>query len=252
VAEDTTAPTISSVAASGISSSAATITWTTNEAADSQVEYGPTTAYGQATSLDASLVTSHSVGLSGLTASTLYHYRVKSKDAAGNLAVSADQTFTTFAARSPYKGVAFAVPGLIQAEDFDNGGEGIAYHDAVPGNAGGLYRPNEDVDIIANGTGYAVNNIQTGEWLSYSISVAQTGTYRLEASVSSRFTTSQWHMEIDGVNVTGSILVPDTGSWGTFQFIGKNGVSLTAGRHILTIYAEQQYFNLDAIRISAQ
>ena len=252
VTNDTTAPVLSAVAASGVSSSAATITWITDEPADSQVEYGLTTAYGQTTPLDTSLVTSHSVGLSGLSASTLYHYRVKSRDAAGNLAVSADQTFTTSAGRSPYKGVPVVVPGLIRAEDFDNGGEGIAYHDAVPGNAGGLYRPNEDVDIIANGTGYAVNNIQTGEWLSYSISVAQTGTYRLEASVSSRFTTSQWHMEIDGVNVTGSILVPDTGSWGTFQFIGKNGVSLTAGRHILTIYAEQQYFNLDAIRISAQ
>ena len=255
VTNDTTAPVLSAVAASGLSSSAATITWTTNEGSSSQVEYGPTTAYGKATPLDASLMTSHSVGLSGLTASTLYHYRVKSKDAAGNLAVSADFTFTTSAAagtRSPYKGVPFAVPGLIEAEDFDNGGEGVAYHDLVPGNAGGLYRTTEDVDIIANGTGYAVNNIQTGEWLTYSINVAQTGTYRIEAAVSSQFTTSRWHVEIDGVDRTGSILVPSTGSWGTFQYIGKSGVSLTPGQHILKIYAEQEYFNLDALRLVAE
>src|SRR5206468_7054954 len=190
-------------------------------------------------------MTSHSVGLSGLTASTLYHYRVKSKDAAGNLAVSADFTFTTSAAagtRSPYKGVPFAVPGLIEAEDFDNGGEGVAYHDLVPGNAGGLYRTNVDVDIIANGSGYAVNNIQTGEWLSYTIEVAQAGSYRIEAAVSSEFTTSRWHVAIDGVDKTGPVPVPSTGNWRTFQFVGTSGAILTAGTPILEIFAEQEYF----------
>src|SRR5207249_8521656 len=100
---DTTPPVISSVAASNISTSGATISWATNEASESQVEYGPTIAYGQETTLDSALVTSHSVGLSGLTAGTLYHFRVKSADAAGNLAVSGDFTFTTLlpAAASP-------------------------------------------------------------------------------------------------------------------------------------------------------
>src|SRR6266498_2816164 len=89
-----TVPVISNVAAGGITSSSATITWTTNELADSQVEYG-TTGYTQSTALNPALVTAHSQGLSGLTAGTLYHYRVKSRDAAGNLAVSGDFTFTT-------------------------------------------------------------------------------------------------------------------------------------------------------------
>jgi hypothetical protein len=93
---DTTPPVISSVAVANISASGATISWATNsEPSDSQVEYGLTTAYGQQTTLDSALVTSHSVRLSGLTAATLYHYRVKSRDAAGNLAVSGDLTFTT-------------------------------------------------------------------------------------------------------------------------------------------------------------
>jgi RHS repeat-associated protein len=92
---DTTAPVISNVAAGGITATTATITWATDENSDSQVEYGPTTAYGQATTLNTALVTAHSQGLSGLTSETLYHYRVKSRDAAGNLAVSGDFTFTT-------------------------------------------------------------------------------------------------------------------------------------------------------------
>jgi hypothetical protein len=61
------------------------------------VEYGPTASYEAITTLDATLVTSHSVSLSELTPGTIYHYRVKSKDASGNEAVSADQTLTTVA-----------------------------------------------------------------------------------------------------------------------------------------------------------
>jgi phosphodiesterase/alkaline phosphatase D-like protein len=97
VTVDNAAPVISAVSSSGVGSSAATITWTTDEASDSQVEYGLTSAYGQVSALASPLVSSHSVGLSGLSASTVYHYRVKSKDAMGNLAVSGDFTFTTLA-----------------------------------------------------------------------------------------------------------------------------------------------------------
>ncbi|MFA6003928.1 MAG: Ig-like domain-containing protein [Elusimicrobiota bacterium] len=98
VSNDVTAPTISAVSAGSLASASAVIGWTTNEASDSQVEYGPTTSYGQQSTLAASMVTSHSASLSGLSASTLYHYRVKSKDAAGNLATSGDFSFTTLAA----------------------------------------------------------------------------------------------------------------------------------------------------------
>jgi hypothetical protein len=77
-------------------SSGVTIGWTTNEASDTQVEYGTTAAYGSSTTLNTSLVTSHSVGLSGLAASTTYHYRVKSRDVAGNMQTSGDFTFATF------------------------------------------------------------------------------------------------------------------------------------------------------------
>jgi len=96
-----TPPTISALAASSISSSSATITWATNVPATSQVNYGTTAAYGQGSALNSSLVTSHSVTLSGLTASTLYHFQAKSADAANNQATSADFTFTTSAAAAP-------------------------------------------------------------------------------------------------------------------------------------------------------
>src|SRR2546422_737009 len=95
VANDTTPPLISKVVASTISSSAATITWTTNQASDTQVEYGLTTTYGKVTTLNINGVTLHSQTLNGLDRNTWYHYRVKSRDAAGNLAVSGDFVFKT-------------------------------------------------------------------------------------------------------------------------------------------------------------
>lgn len=92
---DTTPPTVSAVTAGSITQTSATITWTTNEAADSQVRYGTTASYGSTTTLNSNMVTSHSVTVSGLTAGTTYHYQVVSKDAASNSNSSADATFTT-------------------------------------------------------------------------------------------------------------------------------------------------------------
>jgi hypothetical protein len=94
---DTTPPAISGVYGSSITASTATITWTTDEASNSQIEYGTTTSYGSSTALNSSMVTSHSQTLSGLAPDTLYYYRVRSSDAAGNLAMLGGFTFRTTA-----------------------------------------------------------------------------------------------------------------------------------------------------------
>jgi hypothetical protein len=93
-------PVISNIQVSSVTSSSATVTWTTDTAADSTVLYGTTTAYGLTTS-SPSLVTSHSLSLSGLTPSTTYHCQVQSKDAFGQTSHSADLSFTTAVASSP-------------------------------------------------------------------------------------------------------------------------------------------------------
>jgi len=85
------------VAAGSISQTTARISWNTNKASSSQVAYGPTTAYGSASTLDSSLVTSHTVTLSGLSPSTTYNYQVLSRDGQGNLVSSANFTFATTA-----------------------------------------------------------------------------------------------------------------------------------------------------------
>lgn len=90
---DTTAPIISSVTVNP-SQTSATVSWTTNELATSQVEYGPTSSYGTATT-STELVTSHTVVLTGLVLGSTYHFRVVTVDVALNQATSTDQVFTT-------------------------------------------------------------------------------------------------------------------------------------------------------------
>ena len=101
---DTTAPTISAVTSTP-SMSSAVIEWTTNEMSTSQVEYGTTTSYGSQTALDLNRTTSHQVTVIGLSSSMTYHFRVKSKDAGGNTAVSTDYTLTTTAVSPEMRGV---------------------------------------------------------------------------------------------------------------------------------------------------
>ena len=107
---DTEPPLISAVAASP-AESVTTVTWTTDEPATSQVEYGLTTSYGSQTTKDASLILNHSVGITGLSPTTTYHYRVKSEDGVGNPAVSDDFTFTTPAMIPPVISAVEASPG---------------------------------------------------------------------------------------------------------------------------------------------
>ena len=91
-------PVISDVNATSVNATSATINWTTDVAANSQVAYGTTAAYGSTTTLVTSLTTTHAVNLTGLSPSTTYHYQVRSSDAQGDLAASSDFTFTTSSA----------------------------------------------------------------------------------------------------------------------------------------------------------
>ncbi len=92
---------ISNVQALNVTASSAIITWSTNILADSFTEYGLTLGYEIGSVSSSSLATSHSLDLSGLTAGTLYHFRVKSKDASNNQVTSGDYTFTTTSLAPP-------------------------------------------------------------------------------------------------------------------------------------------------------
>ena len=92
---DPTPPVATNVAVSNITDGSAVITWTTDDPATSQVEYDFVPGYGQSTPEDPSLLTAHSVTLSGLTPNTNYHFRVKSVNITGLVGCSGDYVFTT-------------------------------------------------------------------------------------------------------------------------------------------------------------
>jgi hypothetical protein len=98
---DAVPPLILRVYAEDITSDSVVINWTTDEHSDTQVEYGISELYGNASDLDSSMVTDHRQMLTDLSPSTQYHYRVWSQDAEGNLSISGDHVFNTAAAPDP-------------------------------------------------------------------------------------------------------------------------------------------------------
>ncbi|HVH56438.1 MAG TPA: phospholipase D-like domain-containing protein, partial [Vicinamibacterales bacterium] len=140
-------------------------------------------------------------------------------------------------ANTPYGGSAPAMPGTFQAENFDEGGQNIAYSDTTGGNSGSAYRAT-DVDIEATtdtGGGFNLMKTRASEWLKYTVNVPAAGTYTFEARVASLGGGGTFHVEVDGADKTGSITVPNTGAWQTWQTISKPGIALTAGTHVIRI-----------------
>ena len=160
---DLTPPVISDVVESKIHESSATVSWKTDEPSDTQVEYGTSTAYGSLTALAGGMVKNHSRILKPLAVGTVYHYRVRSRDAAGNLAVSGDFTFTTrddqapvVSVTSPAAGALLAGAANLAAAATDNGSvAGVRFLlDGAPIGAELLAAPYElswDTKLAADG-----------------------------------------------------------------------------------------------------
>jgi hypothetical protein len=113
----------------------------------------------------------------------------------------------------PYYENPLGIPGQIEAEDYDYGGQGVSYNDADAQNQGGEYR-NDGVDIEeATERGYNIGWITPNEWIEYSVNVLTDGRYKLEIGVASTGTSGLFHLELDGQDITGPLAVPNTGGW---------------------------------------
>jgi hypothetical protein len=108
-AGDTTGPTLSQPSVSNVTKSSATISWTTNEASDSTVNYGTSLSYGS-TLYSETMTTSHTLTITGLNADTTYYYEIKSKDASSNSSQSSGYNFTTASANTTTTTTATATP----------------------------------------------------------------------------------------------------------------------------------------------
>jgi hypothetical protein len=148
--------------------------------------------------------------------------------AAGIVTMSANRECTAIFSRR-----ATLVPGQIEAEDYDAGGPGVGFFDTTPGNEGGAYRA-DDVDIKPSAEGgYAVGWFAAEEWLAYTVDVQNDGVYTFRARVGAALPDRTFHVEIDDVDVTGSIAVPEVPDWDQYRLVSVGGVQLRAGTHRL-------------------
>jgi hypothetical protein len=129
------------------------------------------------------------------------------------------------------------LPARVEFEDFDDGGEGVGYHDADAANQGGAYRPDEDVDVTATGDpaggGHNIGWTQTGEWLAYTVDLPAAGSYILSTRLTAPADGGSFHLELDGVAIGSAVSVPNTGSYNSWRTLTTSGYSLPAGRHVL-------------------
>jgi carbohydrate binding protein with CBM6 domain len=155
---------------------------------------------------------------------------------------------------TPYLGTARALPGTIQAEDFDDGSEGSAYHDATVENSGGDYRTT-GVDLQSSSeAGSNVGWIAPGEWLNYSVNVAASGSYLLEARVAAAGQGGTFHIESHGRDITGPLTIPGTGDWQAWATVSKP-VTLQGGPQVFRVVFDASgsccVGNLNWLRISS-
>ncbi|MET4107823.1 cellulase family glycosylhydrolase [Hymenobacter sp. UYP22] len=148
------------------------------------------------------------------------------------------------------------IPGTIAATDYDLGRDGVAYHDDfsartdyrdyTPHNQGGAYR-NDGVDIIKSPdmpNGFAVQQLATGEWLTYTVSVATPGAYKVELRLHPGAEAGRLSLQMDSLPV-GTATVPAGAAWTT---VTLNTPALPAGQHTLRVLVEAPVQQLGWLR----
>ena len=159
----------------------------------------------------------------------------------------------------PFGGTVNHLPGQIQAEDYDTGGQGVAYYDDTSGNSGSAFR-SDDVDIEATadaGGGYDVGWIDPGEWLEYTVNVPDpSAIYTIQARVAST-AAGQMRVRLDGV-ILGVIQIPNTGGWQNWQTVTLTNVPIAGGNgskalrlEMLTAGFNVNWIEFDRVQICA-
>jgi hypothetical protein len=145
-------------------------------------------------------------------------------------------------ATEPFGGKAHLIPGRIEAEHFDEGGEGVAFHDVDAVNEGEPLRAGgADVEKRPDATGgHGIGWTREGEWLVYTVQVTESGVYAIQIPVASNRKGGVFHLEFNGIDRTGPIDVPDTGSWQKLEVIRVERVELRAGRQTMKVVMDRK------------
>jgi endonuclease/exonuclease/phosphatase family metal-dependent hydrolase len=142
------------------------------------------------------------------------------------------------------------VPGRVQAEYFDNGGQNVAYYDDSSGNSGDYTGRVGDVDLENSSDGTPnIGWIGDGEWLHYTVNVTASGTYDFKFSLSS-YNTGLLDVYVDGNLVIDDLATPNTGSWQSYTNTVRGGINLSTGQHRIKVVAVQGPFNFNHLDIA--
>ncbi len=151
--------------------------------------------------------------------------------------------------QKPYQ-EAINIPGLLEGEHYDLGGNGNAYKDSDDENEGDAkFRTDEGVDIVKGGTGMAIGYTTSSEWLEYTINVEKTGTYDLTANASNGGGEIKFDVYVDDAKVA-SFSGEKTSSWDTYTALTTTSKEIKEGKHILKVKFESNNNNLDYIKFA--
>ena len=149
---------------------------------------------------------------------------------------------------APYGGTAAAVPGTVQAENYDTGGQGVAYNVTAVNGSANSYR-SDGVDLEATtdtGGGYDLGWTAAGQWFKYTVNVATAGTYTvgLRLAAPSAVTDALHIANSAGTNLSGNVTAPATGGYQTWTTVTVT-VTLPAGTQTLTVDQDNAGWNIN-------
>ena len=149
------------------------------------------------------------------------------------------------------------IPGMIEMENYDEGGQSISFSDKDFVNEGNVYRE-DGVDVVGLGCsdtlntkdckGYAIGFTQAGEWMEYTVKVTEAGEYAFLANVASGLEGSSFRLFMDGKAISDTVAVPQGADWNTYGFVDGKTTALDAGEHVLRVAITGTYLNIDWIK----
>lgn len=183
----------------------------------------------------------------------VYQIKATVTDQEGNVA-SASLSIKVRVPQGPYEGTPHIVPGKIELEHFDVGGNGYAYYDSSTGSETGVsFRDDEDVDIEEcsdTGGGYNLGWTAAGEWLEYTVNVASAGTYDIELRAACSESDRSVSLSSDG-NTIASFDIPNTGGWQEWETITVKDIELDEGEQVIRLtIGDENYVNLNYIEFT--
>ena len=166
--------------------------------------------------------------------------------------------FSNTVTQAAFKVVA-TLPGIIQAEDYDVGGQSVSFSDKDFVNEGNVYRE-DGVDVVGLGcsdsamtkdcNGYAIGYTQTGEWVEYSVTSVIASKLVFRANAATGLEGGSFVLFIDGKAVTDTVKVPQGEDWNTYAFVDGETSEIAKGDHVLRIQFTGSYVNLDWIKFA--